>query len=202
MVSSAKAGRAPPRPAASAPAPRREILPSCHFNALVVIASSSVMHSVTLIAVACESLLLLHAEFADAGRDVVQRLRDDLPQLRRRRRHRRSSRPSRSSRGIRAWRRSRRYGGCSRSMIGCGVPAPAQMPSQPKRTKSMPFSVSVGMSDRLFSRSGADTARILSCLASYCGTIAERRRDVEMRRARRSAPAPPAGRRGTGSGSW
>ena len=61
---------------------------------------------------------------------------------------------------------------CSRSMMGCGVPAPAQMPSQPNRTKSMPFSVRVGMSDRFFSRCGADTARILSCLASYCGTIA------------------------------
>src|SRR5262249_49728207 len=61
---------------------------------------------------------------------------------------------------------------CSRSRIGCGVPAPAHTPSQPKRTKSTPRPVSGGMAGRFWSRSGADTARILSCLASYCGTIA------------------------------
>jgi len=61
---------------------------------------------------------------------------------------------------------------CSKSRIEGGVPAPAQIPSQPKRTKSMCFSRSVGISARFFSRSGADTARILICPASYCGTIA------------------------------
>ena len=98
-------------PAASMPA-----LPAryCRRVMMVIDVSSVVLVrsalSSPLIARGAESLLLLHAELADAGRDVVQRLRDHLPQLRAASTTPESIRRSRSACGIRACRRSPRYG--------------------------------------------------------------------------------------------
>ena len=49
-------------------------------------------------------------------------------------------------------------------MIGAGVPAGAQTPNQPDRTKSIPASVRVGMFGNAFKRCELVTAIILSSL--------------------------------------
>src|SRR3979409_1409506 len=51
-----------------------------------------------------------------------------------------------------------------RSIIGCGVPDPAQTPSQAKATRGMPLSVSVGTSAPEESLSGPVTASTLISL--------------------------------------
>ena len=123
---------------------------------------------------------LLHAEFADCSRNVVHRLCDDLPQFRRRRglRHRAAlldqiavfrrrhdrddvavAADRRSAAACRSWRRCR----ASRTARSrCPSPSASARPARP------------------LSRSGLVIARILSCLAWYCGSTAERRRDVQV----------------------
>src|SRR4030088_2301824 len=93
MVSAANARREAVRPAASMPTPAARY---CRRVMVVIVLLRDVVRSallrrrvvVGLLLLIVGLLLLLHAELADAGRNVVERLYEHLLQLLRRRRHR------------------------------------------------------------------------------------------------------------------